>query len=104
MNFGRDVGSIPATTRIRCPKCRSRSFTFCETVEWGTFFNVRNGQLDLAEGCPEPGYPVRVQAQCGCGHSWKVRAIQITSVVVEDEAATQDQVIEISALRQEPKP
>lgn len=74
----------PATTRIRCPKCRSRTFHFVEIGEWTTSFEVKDGQLDRAEGYHEPGSYTRLEAQCGCGHSWKVRgAIQISNAVQE---------------------
>lgn len=81
------AGNIrPATTSIRCPKCRSKTFCFVEINECSTSFFVQNGQLDRNEGYHEPGQYTRLEAQCGCGHAWKVRgAIQITDAVVELE-------------------
>jgi len=74
----------PATTKIRCPKCRSRTFTFVESGEWTSSFEVTDGRLDRAEGYHEPGCMLRLEAQCPCGHHWKVRgAIQITDAVTE---------------------
>lgn len=77
--------ALPATTKIRCPKCRSRSFWFVEINAHSTSFEVIDGTLDRRQGFHEPGPYVRLEAQCQCGHSWKVRgAIQITCAVSEE--------------------
>ncbi len=81
-----DRQARPATTHIRCPRCRSRSFTFIETCEWSTTFEVVGGRLDRQEGYHEPGCYTRLEAECACGHRWKIRgAIQINDAVIETE-------------------
>ena len=82
------MGERPATTKIRCPKCRS-TFHFVETGEWTTSFEVQYGKLDRASGFHEPACMTRLEAQCHCGHHWKIRrAIQITDAVEEAKEAT----------------
>ena len=81
-----------ASTRVRCPRCRSRSLQLNEVGEWTTTWEVRNGRLRRREGYHEPGSYLYVWAECiGCGHHWRVRgAIQITDVVTEDSERDED--------------
>lgn len=76
----------PASTRLRCPKCRCGYLELTETIECTTTFIVSAGRLDRSQGFHEPGCATGVHGQCrACGHFWRVRkAIQITDVVVED--------------------
>jgi phage FluMu protein Com len=75
----------PATTRLRCPRCKSRTFTLIETCEHFTSFYVVDGKLDRQEGFHDVDGYTRLEADCPCGHRWKVRnAIQINDAVTEE--------------------
>jgi phage FluMu protein Com len=76
---------IPATTRIRCPRCRSRTFQFFEISEATTAWRVVAGKINRGAGFHEPGCITGLEATCDrCHHHWKVRALQITDVVTEE--------------------
>jgi hypothetical protein len=83
---------IPAITKVRCPKCRSRNLTLTESVGWTTTWTVRDGRLNRAAGIHEPGGICGpMTAECVCGHRWNLRrgAIQITCVVEDVELEEQ---------------
>jgi hypothetical protein len=75
----------PATTKICCPKCKSRDFLFLEVGTWSSEFVVRDGKLDRSEGNHEPESVDRLEGKCSkCQHHWKVRgAAQIDDAVSE---------------------
>lgn len=75
----------PATTTVRCPKCRSKDIDLIEVGEWTTLWRVRGGMLDREEGLHDPGDINHVEAKCVCcGRHWRVRrAGQIDDVVAE---------------------
>jgi DNA-directed RNA polymerase subunit RPC12/RpoP len=79
----------PATTHVRCPKCRSRDLVLVETGEWASTWTVRGGRLDRAAGFHEPACILRIDAQCTrCQHFWKLRGgIQITDFCKEPSDA-----------------
>jgi hypothetical protein len=78
----------PATSSVRCPRCRSRTLDLTETVECTTTWSVKNGVLDINEGFHEPGCITGVEAECVCGHHWKLRRCPtIYSCTAETEPA-----------------
>ena len=42
-------------TKLKCPKCKSRSFTAVEVCECTTQFVIRDGVCDRDDGINEPG-------------------------------------------------
>lgn len=80
------MSARPATTHIRCPRCRSRDFQFHEAIESTQTWEVSGGKLDRALGYMEPGCVVGIRGECfKCGHNWRLRALQITDVVHEPQ-------------------
>jgi len=77
----------PASSKVRCPKCRSESLWLTENVWCTTSWEVKGGRLDLQEGFHEPGGVDSIEAKCSkCSHTWKLRgAMQIIDVTVEDD-------------------
>lgn len=77
----------PATTHIKCPKCRSRDLSLIEVGEVSLTWHVENGRFDREEGWRDYGGALHMAASCkGCGHYWRLRGVlQITDVCVEDE-------------------
>src|SRR5690348_15449836 len=78
----------PATTRLRCPKCRSADLSLSEAIEASTTFHVISGRLNRAAGYHEfGGFIGRLLAECSrCNHHWHPRrAIQITDVCEDVE-------------------
>lgn len=75
----------PATTHIRCPKCRSQDLAFIERSTWTTCWEVVDGKFDRAEGYHNPESIDRIDTSCNkCGHHWKPRkAWQIDDVCKE---------------------
>lgn len=75
------------STRVRCPKCRSRDLELTEVGYWTSSWIVIKGRTVRKEGYHEPGGMDRVDAECRkCKHLWRVRgAIQITDVLTMDE-------------------
>jgi len=75
----------PATTHIRCPKCRSADLQLTEIGNVSLTWNVKGGSFDRAEGYREYGSLHSVFGDCAkCGHHWRLkRAIQITDVCKE---------------------
>lgn len=73
----------PATTKVRCPKCKSADLALVEIGTWTSLFRVRDGRLDRDEGEHEPESVDRLEGKCvKCGHIWKVRgASQIDDAV-----------------------
>lgn len=74
-----------ATTKIRCPRCRSADIVLVEEGRWTSSFIIVGGVLDRSEGHHEPTSIDRVFGNCSkCGHHWRLRnAVQITDVVEE---------------------
>ncbi|MER9937472.1 hypothetical protein [Mesorhizobium sp. M0088] len=83
-------GFTPATTKIRCPKCKSKDISLSETMEAFTVWDVVSGRLNRAGGIHEFGSYINLNGQCSkCRHCWKVRgAIQITDAVTELDPKT----------------
>lgn len=77
----------PATTHIRCPKCRSKDINLVETSSWTTEWAVTDGKFDRAAGYHEPMSVDRLDAKCHkCEYTWKPRgAWQIDDVCIEIE-------------------
>lgn len=75
----------PATTKLRCPKCRANDLYLTEVGEWTTQWRVVGGSLDRGDGSHEPGAVHHVEANCiPCGHRWRPRGVyQIDDVVTE---------------------
>jgi hypothetical protein len=66
----------PATTKVRCPKCRGADLYVTEIGEWTTQWEVRSGSLDRAAGNHEPGAVDHIEARCmGCSHRWRLRGV-----------------------------
>lgn len=80
----------PATTKCRCPKCRSRNLTLIELVTATTEWEVVDGKLNRADGLHEPSGAEGVEGKCkDCGHHWRIRsALQITCVTTELDPVT----------------
>ncbi|MDW9650838.1 hypothetical protein GOB33_22400 [Sinorhizobium meliloti] len=80
----------PATTHIRCPKCRSRNLVFIETSTWETTWDVTEGKFDLDDRLGNPSHIERIEAECReCKHGWKPRnAWQVDDVCTEIEEET----------------
>lgn len=78
-------------TKLKCPKCKSRSFTAIEVCECTTQFVIRDGVCDRDDGINEPGDMVRLDVTCDkCGYTWRPRhirtkkaAVQITDIMLE---------------------
>ena len=66
---------------IKCPKCRSIPESFMEFWKNHTIsFGVTDGKVDEM-GYLDVGEPDYVEANCTCGHYWKLKGIsQITEV------------------------
>jgi len=79
------MGERPATTKLRCPKCKSSDLALVETGTWSSEWIVKDGRLDRADGNHEPESVDRLDAKCSkCGYLWKPRgAHQIDDVVTE---------------------
>ncbi|MCL2247479.1 MAG: hypothetical protein FWC10_10315 [Lentimicrobiaceae bacterium] len=56
----------------KCSKCKAEPFRYVEAVEEFTVFDVYDGVLEC-KGDHEPGFPLRVEANCECGHVWVLR-------------------------------
>lgn len=82
----------PATTHIRCPRCRSNNLMFVESGTWTTSWEVSNGRFDRSEGYHNPESVDRLDAKCrDCHHGWKPRkAWQIDDVCKEEESDFDD--------------
>jgi DNA-directed RNA polymerase subunit RPC12/RpoP len=82
----------PATTRLRCPKCRSGNMFLVESATWDTEWTVVDGNFDRADGISNPQSIDRLDASCrDCGHRWKPRgAWQIDDVCEEIEDESKD--------------
>jgi hypothetical protein len=79
----------PALTRLRCPICRSASSHLTEVIDATTTWSVVDGKLNVQDGVHEPGYPQRVQGDCGCGHRWTIRgARSINGAITELDPET----------------
>lgn len=76
----------PATTHIRCPKCRSADLQLTEVGDVSLTWNVKGGSFDRGEGYREYGGMRYVYGECSkCGHGWRLKkAIQITDVCKEE--------------------
>ena len=91
MRFPNDYSEQrPATTHIRCPKCRSKDLQLTEIGDVSLTWNVIGGAFDRAEGYREYGGLHSVVGECSkCDHRWRIKkAVQITDVckeVGEDE-------------------
>lgn len=51
----------------------------CNLMEYWTDHQIcfeLEGSRRGKEGILEPGRPVRVEAECGCGHIWRLRCVQ----------------------------
>lgn len=68
--------------RVRCPKCRSRDLTACETTEATMLFDISAGIMRKVEGSEQFEGIARVEVTCKpCGHHWKPRgALQVTDL------------------------
>jgi len=64
-----------------CPKCKSIPIYYTELWKNSTIeFTVLESQIE-EEGICSPGQPYGVEAQCDCGHRWKLKKItQITDL------------------------
>ena len=80
----------PAVTRIRCPRCKSRTLQLTETIEATTSWDVVNGALNMQGGIHEFGGAISLHATCcRCGHLWRPRgAIQVTCVTTDLDPET----------------
>lgn len=88
-------GFRPATTALRCPKCRKRDLSLTESIEATTSWYVNGGLLNREDGIHElGGFIGRLSAQCAhCDHRWHPRgATMITDVVTELDPQTLEPV------------
>jgi hypothetical protein len=66
----------------KCPKCGSTPTSYLEMwTAHGIQFDADDQGVPDAEGYMVDGNPDYVQANCDCGHSWRLRGIsQITEL------------------------
>lgn len=82
----------PATTKVRCPKCKSKSLFFVESGTWSSEFTVVDGVFDRSDGQHEPDSIDRLDARCAkCRHLWKPRGANSINDVTELLSATPKQ-------------
>jgi Zn finger protein HypA/HybF involved in hydrogenase expression len=76
----------PATTHIRCPKCRSADLSLTEVGDVSLTWHVKGGSFDRSKGYRDYGSLHTVFGNCTkCDHQWRLkRAIQITDVCKEE--------------------
>lgn len=76
----------PAVTKLRCPRCRSKSIDLTEYVEASTTFTVVDGKLNRSQGMHDLGnFTGRMTGHCrSCHHGWTLKgAGNIDMVAVE---------------------
>ena len=65
----------------RCPRCRKRPTTYTEIWDGTIQFDVDEHGVPEEKGNLEWGKPCSVEAECKCGHAWKLRGVtQITEL------------------------
>ena len=71
-----------ATRIVKCPKCKQSPLLFREIwTSFGIEFYVADDGTAELEGCKTDGVPDNVEAECNCGHCWRVRGVtQITEL------------------------
>jgi hypothetical protein len=76
----------PATTHLRCPKCRSKNLVLTESGTWIIEWTVTDGRFFRDEAFHDNVSVDRIYAGCrDCEHGWKPRkAHMIDDVSVED--------------------
>lgn len=71
-------------SKVKCPKCKHGNDLILIEVWIGheiTWEQI-NGKFDRNDGNLNPGDAYRVEAECKCGHHWKIKkAIQIDEIV-----------------------
>lgn len=66
---------------IRCGKCGGLPVRYIEVWHNHVIFFEANGGVPEDEGYLEMGDPHHVEAECSCGHRWRLRKVfQITQV------------------------
>lgn len=81
----------PATTHIRCPKCRSNNLLFIESGTWTGTWEVRDGKLDRDQGFHHPESVDRIDVKCvECDHSWKPRGAWQVDDICKEEGVPED--------------
>lgn len=75
--------------KVRCPRCKGKSFELSETCEESILFTVENGVMPKEATDHVPGAITGVSATCAaCNHSWTPRgAKSIDDLVIEDDTA-----------------
>jgi len=58
----------------KCPKCRSKTFSFTVVTEEEFYSEVVNGKL-LFKGQSSLANPIKAFGKCECGHEWRFRNI-----------------------------
>lgn len=78
-----------ATTKKRCPKCGSSTFTLTETFEELIIHDIVNGRSNERACEHQAGSPLGVAGSCKCGHTWKPRGcFQIDDILHDVEIIT----------------
>lgn len=74
MHLGLNITPEPATTTLRCPKCRSRSFNLTEETAAFKVWAVVDGGTDLNDAFSDFDRTLGIYCRCAaCGHGWKPR-------------------------------
>lgn len=74
MHLGLNMTPEPATTTLRCPKCRSRSFNLNEETVAFKVWSVVDGKTDLNDAFSDFDRILGIYCRCAvCGHGWKPR-------------------------------
>jgi len=69
-------------TKAKCPKCKSLDIIIYEkSVHLQTWDQI-NGYVDYNEGNMNPGGVIGTFGKCNCGHAWKFKCLQITSLFI----------------------
>lgn len=62
---------------IKCPKCRSKTFTLMDYTALANLRYVDNGKWDNDTTIEPSGLTGIVEAQChGCDHHWRLKGVK----------------------------
>lgn len=68
---------------LRCPQCQKVPMTCTEVVCATTVFDVKADGTLAAEGYHGAGETMRLEAECSCGHAWRVRTNKALALLSE---------------------